>query len=97
MIGLGSVHATMRTYTTHLALEEAAVVEQLFHGHVRDDGACFTLNNSLNNVLHMVSSRGDGSRGSSADMTVRVACKKHSVLLQRGLVVVRSNCENGRY
>lgn len=81
-------------WKTHLGLEESTVVEELFHSHVRDDTAGLTLDDAFHNVLHMVPPCGDGSSASGADLTIRVAGEKHSILLERRLVIVRSNSED---
>ena len=45
--------------TTYLSLEQAAVVEELLHRHVGDDGSSLTLDDTFHNVLDMVASSGD--------------------------------------
>ena len=45
----------------YLSLEKAAVVEQLLHGHVRDDGSSLSLDDAFYDVLDMVASSGNHS------------------------------------
>lgn len=45
--------------TTYLSLEQAAVVEELLHRHVGDDGSCLTLDDTFHDVLNMVASSGN--------------------------------------
>jgi hypothetical protein len=79
---------------TYLCLEESAVVEQFFHGHVGDDGAGLALDDTFDDILDMVASRGDGSSAFLTDLAIRVASEKHCVLLQRRLIIVRSDGED---
>ena len=64
-----------------MCLEKATVIEQLFHSHVGDDRTGFTFDDTLDDVLYMVASSGDGLRAFAADLAVGVTCEKHSVLL----------------
>jgi len=78
-----------------LAFEESAVVEELFHGHVRDDGPGFALNDAFDDVLDMVAAGCDGARALRADLAVRVAGEEDGVLLQGSLVIVWADGEDG--
>ena len=79
-----------------LGFEQAAVVEELFHGHVGDDGAGFAFDDAFDDVLDVVAAGRDGGCAiSGADLAVGVACQKHSVLLQGSLVIVRADGEDG--
>jgi hypothetical protein len=82
------------TRETYLSLEESAVVEQFFHGHVRDDRAGLTLDDTFHDILDMVAPCGDGSRALLANLAVGVASEKYCVLLQRRLIIVRSDGED---
>jgi hypothetical protein len=85
-------------WETHLCLEKSTVVEQLLHSHVRDDGAGLALDDAFDDILDVVSSCGDGPRAFLADLAIGVASEKHCVLLQRRLVIVRSDGEDsGHY
>lgn len=85
-----------RRTKTYLSLEEAAVVEQLFHGHVGDDRTGFALDDAFDDVLHMVTSCADSLRSSGSSLAaVGVTGEEHSVLLQRGFVVVGADGEDG--
>ena len=46
---------------TYLSLEQAAIVEELLHSHVGDDGSSFSLDDAFHDILDMVAASGDGS------------------------------------
>lgn len=73
-------HQTSRI--SHLCLEESAVIEKLFHRHVGHDGAGLALNNALDDVLYVVTTRGDDASASLADLAIRIASKEHGIFLQ---------------
>jgi hypothetical protein len=79
-----------------LGLEEAAVVEELFHGHVGDDGAGLALDDAFDDVLDVVAAGCDGGRAVlCADLAVGVTCQEDGVLFQGRLVIVRADGEDG--
>ena len=80
--------------TADLSLEKAAVVEELLHRHVRDDRSSLSLDDTFHDILDMVASSGNHSRASCTDLTIRVTCEEHGVLLQGSLVIVRTNSED---
>ena len=46
---------------TYLSLEQAAVVEELLHSHVGDDGSGLSLDDTFHDILDMIAASGDGS------------------------------------
>jgi hypothetical protein len=79
-------------------LEDAALAEQFFHGHVGHDATRFAFNDAFDDFLDMIATRGDsdctfGRSGWRA--TVGFAGQEDSVFLEGVLAVFGANGEDG--
>lgn len=77
----------------NLCLEQPPVVKQFLHRHIRHNTPRLTLNNALDNILHMITTSGDETLVVIA--TIAVFSQQHSVLLQALDLVVRTDGEDG--